>query len=122
MKPVISKALRMRRFSEAMLDSRVTKYAVEKLENALNKADKYVDKYLPEEDQNKSEQTVKRSFPKPADKLKKAVHAIKHAERLNKTLRQRLTQRALLEARALKRQTTQTINVLAYSAKLVRSC
>lgn len=50
-KPVLSRANSMKNLSHAVLDSRVSNYAADRLDGALNVCDKYVERFLPAEDQ-----------------------------------------------------------------------
>lgn len=48
------------------------------------------------------------------------VHqALHHGQRFSRKLKRRLTQRTLAEARALKKQSKEAINILIYAAELV---
>lgn len=48
-----------------------------------------------------------------------AIKAIHHGQRFSRKLKRTLTQRTLLEARALKKQSKEAIHVLIYAAELV---
>lgn len=48
-KPVLQRAESVKKMGVAVLDSKVTSYAAERIDGALDAADKYVDKYLPSE-------------------------------------------------------------------------
>ena len=50
---------------------------------------------------------------------KGAIKAIHHGQRFSRKLKRRLTQRTIAEARALKKQSREAINVLIYAAELV---
>lgn len=46
-RPVLKRAGSVKQIGTAVLDSRVSTYAADRIDGALNVADKYVDKYLP---------------------------------------------------------------------------
>lgn len=46
-RPVLKRAGSVKQIGAAVLDSRVSSYAADRIDGALNVADKYVDKYLP---------------------------------------------------------------------------
>lgn len=46
-RPVLKRAGSVKQIGAAVLDSRVSTYAADRIDGALNAADKYVDKYLP---------------------------------------------------------------------------
>lgn len=48
-KPVLSRANSMKNLGHVVLESRVSNYAADRLDGALNVCDKYVDRYLPAE-------------------------------------------------------------------------
>lgn len=50
-RPVIKRANSVKHIRSAVLDSRVSLYAADRIDGAINAADKYVEKYLPPEDQ-----------------------------------------------------------------------
>lgn len=49
-RPVLKRADSVKQIGNAVLDSRVSVYAADRIEDALDAADKYVDKYLPTEE------------------------------------------------------------------------
>lgn len=46
-RPVLKRASSVKQIGTAVLDSRVSTYAADRIDGALDVADKYVDKYLP---------------------------------------------------------------------------
>lgn len=46
-KPVMKRANSVKQIGSVVLDNRVSNYAVNRIEDVINVADKYVDKYLP---------------------------------------------------------------------------
>lgn len=56
----------------------------------------------------------------PTESVSKTKRTIKHGARFSRKVQNRLTQRTLAEARALKEQGTECIHVLLYVAELVR--
>lgn len=50
-RPVLKRADSVKLIGNAVLDSRVSAYAADRIEGAIDVADKYVEKYLPSEDQ-----------------------------------------------------------------------
>lgn len=49
----------------------------------------------------------------------KAIQTIQHVNRLSRKMQRRLTRRTLMEAKALKNRSAETIHVLVYVAELV---
>lgn len=49
-RPVLKRADSVKQMGNSVLASKYTAFAADKLEDALNAADKYVDKYLPDAD------------------------------------------------------------------------
>lgn len=53
------------------------------------------------------------------DNESKAIHTFHKSQRFSRKLKRRLTQRTILEARALKKQSKEAIHILIYAAELV---
>lgn len=53
------------------------------------------------------------------DNESKAIHTFHKGQRFSRKLKRRLTQRTILEARALKKQSKEAIHILIYVAELV---
>lgn len=49
-RPVLKRANSVKNIGNAVLDSRVSSYAANRIDGALNVADEYVDRYLPQDD------------------------------------------------------------------------
>lgn len=49
-RPVLQRADSVKKMGNEVLNSRVSTYAADRIEGALDVADKYVDRYLPTED------------------------------------------------------------------------
>lgn len=49
--PVLKRAGSMKQLGSAVLESPLSSYAVDRIDGAIDAADKYVEKYLPSEDQ-----------------------------------------------------------------------
>ncbi|XP_039278301.1 lipid storage droplets surface-binding protein 1 isoform X2 [Nilaparvata lugens] len=93
--------------------SSATKYrelAAVRLDSALNVADKYVDKYLPDTGDNPQDATEGES---------KAAQTIHHVNRFSRKLQRRLTRRTIAEAKALRQQSADTLQCLIYLADLL---
>ncbi|XP_050428274.1 lipid storage droplets surface-binding protein 1-like isoform X2 [Adelges cooleyi] len=82
------------------------------LDDALSVADKYVDKYLPDQDSNEDAT----ENPKPSSQ---AVKTIRHVNRFSRKLQRRLTRRTIAEAKLLKKQGYDTVQCLVYFADLL---
>lgn len=54
-RPVLKRAGSVKQIGNAVLDSRVSTYAVDRIEGALDVADKYIDKYLPPNAQDQTD-------------------------------------------------------------------
>ncbi|KAL1109915.1 hypothetical protein AAG570_014149 [Ranatra chinensis] len=110
-RPVVKRAdcVKKSGLSEA---SRYRELAASKLDTALDAADRYIDRYLPEPpaDINNQPETEGES---------KTAHALEHANRLSKKLKRRLTNRTIAEAKALRQHGIDTINTLLYLADLM---
>ncbi|XP_015431145.1 PREDICTED: lipid storage droplets surface-binding protein 1 [Dufourea novaeangliae] len=104
----------MRAGSVKQIGSHAANVAADRLDNALTVADKYVDRYLPDDDADKVDGSGKCFVP-----ISKTTRTIKHGARLSRKLQKRLTRRTLAEARALKEQGTECIHVLLYVAELL---
>lgn len=50
-RPVLKRANSVKHIGSAVLDSRVSSYAADRIDGAIDAADKYVERYLPPEDQ-----------------------------------------------------------------------
>lgn len=116
-KPVLSRANSMKNLSHAVLDSRVSNYAADRLDGALNVCDKYVERFLPAEDQPDAA-----SVPQPeqddADEMH-VIQTIHRGQRISRKLRRRLTFRTRQELSALKKQSTEAVHVVFYAAELI---
>lgn len=88
--------------------------AAEKLDSVLNIADQYVDKYLP--DDGSQDTTDSAIVPADSSNTKKTMV---HIKKFRHKLQRRLTQRAIIEAKALKRQGADTLQAVMYMADLL---
>nr|XP_022919525.1 lipid storage droplets surface-binding protein 1-like isoform X1 [Onthophagus taurus]XP_022919526.1 lipid storage droplets surface-binding protein 1-like isoform X2 [Onthophagus taurus] len=118
-KPVLKRTNSVKQIGNAVLSSKYTAFAADKLDGALNVADKYVDKYLPADTTDGQLNDDVSSKKYPDGPTNKAIQTIVHTARFSRKLRRRLTSRTLAEARALKEQSAEAIHVLAYVAELV---
>lgn len=85
-----------------------------KLNNALDVADTYVDKYLPD-----LSDTQETSESATADSGSKTTRTILHVNQFGRKLQRRLTRRTIAEAKALKQQGADTLQCLLYLADLL---
>lgn len=118
-RPILKRADSVKEMGNSVLASKYTAFAADRLENALNVADKYVDKYLPDAADkaiDDAEITKEQNEDGPAGK---AVHTIHHVDRLSRKLQRRLTKRTFAEAKALKERSQESIHVLLYVAELL---
>ncbi|XP_014206526.1 lipid storage droplets surface-binding protein 1 [Copidosoma floridanum] len=125
------KPMLIRAGSVKQIGSVVANAAVEKLDDAIDAADHYVDRYLPADPADKvAEKTSSDSGAYShrgkdsvdcggASSGSKAARTIEHGARFSRKLQRRLTRRTLAEARALKEQGTECIHVLLYVVELV---
>lgn len=116
-KPVLKRADSVKQMGNSVLVSRYTEYAADKLDDALDIADAYIEKYLPAEkydDQTATDGTMVEDIPG-----KKAIHTIQHVDRFSRKLQRRLTKRTLERAKILKEQSTEAIHVLIYVAEMI---
>ncbi|XP_068623446.1 lipid storage droplets surface-binding protein 1 isoform X2 [Battus philenor] len=117
---MLRRADSVKQLGTAVLDSRMTAVTATVLERALTTADKYVDKYLPPDNQDAADVTnadgceVGGAGGEESGRAC-AAHAVQHGVRLRKKLQRRLTRQALAEAKAIKEQ----IHVLVYVAELI---
>lgn len=116
-RPVLKRADSVKQIGNAVLDSRVSVYAADRIEGALDVADKYVDRYLPTEEAQ--DQVDVPAVIENNDNEMKAVHTFHKGQRFSRKLKRRLTMRTLAEARALKKQSKEAIHVLLYAAELI---
>lgn len=114
-KPVLKRADSMKQIGNSVLSSKYTTYAADKLDGALNVADKYMDKYLPPDVTDGPEEVI-RPISGPAGK---AINTSQHMYLISKKLRRRLTQLTVAEAKVLKEHTAEAVHVLVYVAELI---
>ncbi|XP_055299960.1 lipid storage droplets surface-binding protein 1 isoform X1 [Sitodiplosis mosellana] len=110
--PVLKRAGSVKQLGSSVLDSPLSAYAADRIDGAINVADKYVEKYLPSEDHVDSAISED-------DNESKAIHTFHKSQRFSRKLKRRLTQRTILEARALKKQSKEAIHILIYAAELI---
>ncbi|XP_037948543.1 lipid storage droplets surface-binding protein 1 isoform X2 [Teleopsis dalmanni] len=117
-RPVLKRADSMKHIGNAVLESPLTTYAADRIDGAFTAGDKFVDKYLVpiNGDQDQADTTNEDTG---AENEKGAIKAIHHGQRFSRKLKRRLTQRTLAEARALKKQSKEAINILIYAAELI---
>ncbi|XP_049821209.1 lipid storage droplets surface-binding protein 1 isoform X2 [Aethina tumida] len=94
-RPVLKRANSVKEIGNTVLASKYTAYAADTLDGALNVADKYVDKYLPADDDQSTD------------------------DRFSRKLKRRLTKRTLAEVKALKEHSAEAVHVLIYVAELI---
>ncbi|XP_057662597.1 lipid storage droplets surface-binding protein 1-like isoform X1 [Diorhabda carinulata] len=115
--PVIKRADSVKKIGDTVLSSKYTAYAADTLDGVLDVAEKYVDKYLPGEDEQIIDET-----DKPANEegpKGKAIHTIHHAEKFSRKLKRKVTLRTIAEVKALKHQSVEAVHVLTYVIELV---
>lgn len=61
-RPVLKRANSVKQLGNAVLDSRVSSYAANRIDGALDVADKYVERYLPQDDSTDSEYYIYNLF------------------------------------------------------------
>ncbi|GLH13400.1 Lipid storage droplets surface-binding protein 1 [Gryllus bimaculatus] len=99
--PVLKRADSVKQFgldqANHVLESKYTEFAASQIDNALDLADKYVEKYLPASGQEEAN-------IKGINNLgnSRAAQTIQHVEIFSRKLQRRLTQRTLYEAQAFK--------------------
>ncbi|XP_044757701.1 lipid storage droplets surface-binding protein 1-like isoform X2 [Coccinella septempunctata] len=113
-KPVLKRADSVKQIGNTVLTSKYTEYAADKLDDALDVADAYIEKYFPDQEDSKFNQDIVH----PATKSR-ALHTMKHVDRVSKKLQRRLTKRTLEHAKIIKEQGTEAIHVLFYVAELI---
>jgi len=117
-RPVLKRASSVQQIRSAVLENRVSTYATDCIDGAIDVADKYVEKYLPTDDVA-ADQVDSAQNNVDDDKESRAIHTFHKGQRLSRKLKRRLTQRTILEARALKKQSKEAIHVLIYAAELI---
>uniref|UniRef100_A0A224XNT9 Putative lipid storage droplet-1 n=1 Tax=Panstrongylus lignarius TaxID=156445 RepID=A0A224XNT9_9HEMI len=105
--PVIKRADSVKQFS-VQGASKYSEIAASHLDTALDVADLYVDKYLPDT----SEDTDSKAESRPGES--KTIQTIEHVNRFSRKLQRRLTKRTIAEARALRRQGVDTVQLLLH--------
>ncbi|XP_067618080.1 lipid storage droplets surface-binding protein 1 isoform X3 [Eurosta solidaginis] len=121
-RPVLKRADSVKHIGNTVLESQLTAYAAQRLDEAFTVGDKFVDKYLiaipgvqdQVDAQNDDDNNVVANVNENG-----AIKAIHHGQRFSRKLKRSLTQRTLYEARALKKQSKEAINVLIYAAELI---
>uniref|UniRef100_A0A1B6G9Q3 Lipid storage droplets surface-binding protein 1 n=1 Tax=Cuerna arida TaxID=1464854 RepID=A0A1B6G9Q3_9HEMI len=91
--------------------------AATRLNNAIDVADKYVEKYLPEIGDGTDTPPDSSSPATISDS--KTVKTFQHVNQFGRKLQRRLTRRTIAEAKALKQQGTDTIRCLVYLVDLL---
>ncbi|CAG9862716.1 unnamed protein product [Phyllotreta striolata] len=114
--PVLKRADSVKQIGNTVLASKYTAFAADKLDGALNVAEKYVDKYLPDDNDKSFEES---KVIVANDPTGKAYHTMHHADRFSRKLKRRLTQRTIAEVKALKHQSAEAVHVLIYVIELV---
>uniref|UniRef100_A0A1L8DZ84 Putative lipid storage droplets surface-binding protein 1 n=1 Tax=Nyssomyia neivai TaxID=330878 RepID=A0A1L8DZ84_9DIPT len=118
-RPVIRRANSVKEFGHSVMDSKVSNYAADKIDGAIERADKYVERFLPEQS---GQDEVDLDNNKNAEDDSKEIHVIQtihRGQRFSRKLKRRLTKRTILEARALKKQSVEAIHILVYAAELM---
>ncbi|XP_062124280.1 lipid storage droplets surface-binding protein 1 isoform X1 [Drosophila sulfurigaster albostrigata] len=119
-RPVLKRADSVKQIGNAVLENPLTTYAASRLDGAFTAGDKFVDKYLStDQDQTDAPHEDDNEPTGATAEEKGAIKAIHHGQRFSRKLKRRLTQRTLLEARALKKQSKEAIHVLIYAAELI---
>ncbi|XP_045465445.1 lipid storage droplets surface-binding protein 1-like isoform X3 [Harmonia axyridis] len=113
-KPVLKRADSVKQMGNTVLTSKYTEYAADKLDDALDVADAYIDKYFPDQEDSK----LSKDIVSPTNN-NRALHTMKHVDRVSKKLKRRLTKRTLEHAKLIKEQGTEAIHVLIYVAELI---
>ncbi|XP_055587645.1 lipid storage droplets surface-binding protein 1 isoform X2 [Uranotaenia lowii] len=119
-KPVLSRANSMKNLGHAVLDSRVSNYAADRLDGALNVCDKYVDRFLPAEpaeDQPDAAHSIQ-TYPDDSNEMH-VIQTIHRGQKISRKLTRRLTFRTRQELSALKKQSTEAVHVVFYAAELI---
>lgn len=120
-KPVLSRANSMKNLGHVVLESRVSNYAADRLDGALNVCDKYVDRYLPAE----PEAVDQPDCPNPGQAQPEdsnethVIQTIHRGQQISRKLKRRLTFRTRQELIALKKQSTEAVHVVFYAAELI---
>ncbi|GAB0093110.1 Lipid storage droplets surface-binding protein 1 [Sergentomyia squamirostris] len=118
-RPVIRRANSVKEFGHSVMDSKVSNYAADRIDGAIQRADKYVERFLPEPN---GQDEVDLDNNKNAEDDSKEIHVIQtihRGQRFSRKLKRRLTKRTLAEARALKKQSVEAIHILVYAAELI---
>ncbi|KAK9507532.1 hypothetical protein O3M35_007368 [Rhynocoris fuscipes] len=105
--PVVKRADSVKQLS-VQEASKYGEIAASRIDSALDVADLYVDKFLPDA----SDSTDSKIDSKPGES--KTIQTIEHVNRLSRKLQRRLTRRTLEEARALRKQGADTVQVLLH--------
>lgn len=119
-KPVLSRANSMKNLRHAVLDSRVSNYAADRLDGALNVCDKYVDRFLPAEPA--TDQPDGGKCLQPEQDYSDQIHVYQTIHRgkdISRKLTRRLTFRTRQELSALKKQSTEAVHIVFYAAELI---
>lgn len=115
--PMLKRADSVKFLGNQVLTSKYTEFAADSLDNALNVADKYVEKYLPAE--SGTEDAEIKQAKANEQNSGKAVKTLHHVDRLSRKLKRRITRHAIAEAKALKKQSKEAIHVMVYVAELI---
>uniref|UniRef100_A0A336KXF3 CSON001191 protein n=1 Tax=Culicoides sonorensis TaxID=179676 RepID=A0A336KXF3_CULSO len=115
-RPVVKRANSVKQISNAVLmENRVSTYAAEKADSALDVADAVIEKYLPDNNQDEKDGSTAVTDNNESP----VVHAFHHGQRFSKKLKRRLTVRTVAEMNALKKQSKEAVHILIYAAELI---
>lgn len=117
-RPVLKRADSVKAIRDAMLDSQVSVYAAHRIGGAIDVADKYVERFLPDAngvdctdaDSGCVDQRLTSSRP---------VHTMHKGQLFSKKLKRRLTQRTMIEARALQNGSREAVHFVRYACELI---
>lgn len=118
-KPVLSRANSMKNLGHVVLESRVSNYAADRLDGALNVCDKYVDRYLPAEPEPVDQPDAGNPGQPQQSDDSHVIQTIHRGQQISRKLKRRLTFRTRQELTALKKQSTEAVHVVFYAAELI---
>lgn len=146
-RPVLKRADSVKAIRDAMLDSQVSVYAAHRIDGAIDAADKYVERFLPDDtnhsggsggsgsgDGSNSDCVDGHNGTAAGgcnddgaeggegddDRLaSRPVHTLHKGKRFSKKLKRRLTQRTISEARALQHGSREAVHIVRYACELL---
>lgn len=121
MRPVLRRADSVKKMRDAVLDSQVSVYAAHRLDGAIDAAEKYVERFLPDGAAVAARGDQVDGISAATENGRRPVDALHRGQRFSTKLKRRLTERTISEARALQHGSKEAVHIVRYAATLLVS-